>query len=73
MRAQGLVDGIPPGNGVETIEETELTELADRCVALVADKEKHQDYALCARAFIEQLSVDAVLPRFMEFHRRFAR
>jgi glycosyltransferase involved in cell wall biosynthesis len=73
MRAQGLMDRIPPGNGVDMIEEAQLAELADRCVALTADKERHRDYAHRARSFIEQLSADAVLPRFMEFHRNFAR
>ncbi|MFQ5589884.1 MAG: glycosyltransferase [Phycisphaerae bacterium] len=73
LRSRGFADSIPPGNGVEVIEEHEVATLADRCVALVSDAERHREYSRRARAFVGRISADRVLPRFMEFHRSFAR
>ena len=72
LRSPGFLHRIPPGSGVEVIEQHELPSLADRCVALVADPQRHQESAHKVRALVEQLGADAVLPKFMEFHRPFA-
>ena len=73
LRSPGFVGRIPPGNGVEVIEEHELPSLADRCVALVADPQRHEECSGKVRAFVQQLGADGVLPKFMEFHRALAR
>ena len=72
LRSQGFAGRIPPGNGVDVIDEQELPDLADRCVALVRDKQRHDMFSKSARTFVEQLSTDHVLPRFMDFHRKYA-
>jgi len=69
IRSGGFVGKIKPGNGVEVIEENELHDLANRCVALVEDKERHRQSSLAARALAEQYGPDAVLPKFVELHR----
>ena len=71
LRSPGLVDKIPPGSGVDIMEEDELPALADRCLALVADGRRYEEASRKARAFIQQLGADVVLPQFVEFHRSF--
>ncbi|MHC4695741.1 MAG: glycosyltransferase [Planctomycetota bacterium] len=73
LRSRGFAGLIPAGNGVDVIEEHELPALADQCVALVTDEERHTEFSRRARAFVQKLSTTSVLPRFMEFHRSFAR
>ncbi len=72
LRSRGFAGHIPPGNGVDVIEHQELPRLGDRCVALVSDRQRHQDFSERARAFVQRLNADTVLPEFMEFHRAFA-
>ncbi|MCH8147139.1 MAG: hypothetical protein IH987_03985, partial [Planctomycetes bacterium] len=70
---RGFVDKIAPGCGVEVIEEDELATLADRCVALVQNESRHREAGRRARAFVQHLGVDGIMPKFHEFHRAFAR
>ena len=72
-RARGFVETIPPDNGVEILEPAELGTLADRCVALVHDEQRHRDYSRKARKLALQCGTEAVLPRFKRFHETFAR
>lgn len=69
LRSRGFVDKIAPGCGVEVMEEDELATLADRCVALVKDESRHREAGRRARAFVQYLGVDGVMPKFHEFHR----
>lgn len=73
LRAGGVVRELSADNGVEVIEEDELPQLADRCVALVADQDRHQERSHAARAFAEQLAPDNVLPKFLELHKNLVR
>ena len=70
LRSQGFVAKIAPGCGVEVIEEHELATLADRCVMLAERESRYQEAGRRARAFVQYLGVDGVMPRFEEFHRR---
>jgi glycosyltransferase involved in cell wall biosynthesis len=72
LRSPGLAEMIPPDNGVEVIEQEQLPSLADRCVALVEDRERYERFSLRAREFVRQLSAEHVFPQFVEFHRKFA-
>ncbi len=72
LRSQDSVGRIPPGNGVDVVDQQELPSMAGLCVSLTRDKEHHDKCARNARVFVEQLSMDQVLPRFMDFHRCFA-
>jgi len=69
LRSGGLAGTISPGNGVDVIGEDELPDLANRCVELVSDKQRHRAYADAARAFAEQMAPGVILPRFVELHR----
>jgi glycosyltransferase involved in cell wall biosynthesis len=71
LRSRGFAGMIPPGNGVEVLEKEELSTLADRCVAVVADPERHRQSSRLAREYVHHLSADNVLPKFVEFHRCF--
>ncbi|MCP4246389.1 MAG: glycosyltransferase family 1 protein [bacterium] len=73
LRSPGFVGRIPPGNGVDVIEEHELSTLADRCVALVEDQQRHQQSSRNVRDFVQQISADEIISKFMEFHRPYAR
>jgi len=69
LRSPGFVDTIPPRSGVEVLEVDELKFLGDRCVNLVRDADRHREQSRRARELVLPLGVDAVLPRFVDYHR----
>lgn len=69
LRSGGFVAEIPPGNGVEIIEEDELPDLPDRCVALVGDRDRHDRFSRAARSLAKKLGPDEVFPKFVKLHR----
>jgi len=73
LRSRGFAESIPPNHGVTVIEEHELPRLGNHCVELVADESQHHENARLARELALPFGVDAVLPRFVEFHRAYLR
>jgi phosphatidylinositol alpha 1,6-mannosyltransferase len=71
-RSPGLTENLPPGHGVEVLEWDELPTLGNRCVKLVSDKERHREFSLQAREFALRCGADAVLPKWVEFHKALA-
>lgn len=68
LRSRAFVDHTHNDSGVEVIEPEELPTLADRCVALVADRDRHAAYARKNRLLAEQFSADVLLPKFIALH-----
>ena len=68
LRSQGLAATIPPGCGVDVVEQHELPSLADRCVSLVSDRTRYGESARAVREFVLTLASDAILPKFIQFH-----
>jgi phosphatidylinositol alpha 1,6-mannosyltransferase len=73
LRSRAFVDHTHEDSGVEVVEEEELGTMADRCVALVSDKERHRDYAIKNRALAERFSAETLLPKFVALHAALAR
>jgi len=73
LKSPGLAATLPPGEGIEVLEERELPTLTDRCVKLVADGKRHEEASRRARELVMPYSPDVVLPKFLDFHRSFAR
>lgn len=73
LRSRAYVDHTHEDSGVEVLEPEDLPTLADRCVALVADQERHKAYALKNRALAEQFDADTLLPKFVAIHAALAR
>lgn len=67
-RGPGFAATIPPGQGVEILEEPDLSTLADRCVALVRDVARHREASLRVRELVRPFSADVLFPRIMAFH-----
>lgn len=72
LRSRGFVEQLPPG-AAEIIEPDELTTLARRCVDLHADRPRYDEMAKRARAHVQELSVEHVVPRIADWHERVAR
>lgn len=73
LRSKGFVSTLTGESGVEVLEEDQLAELADRCVALASNGEEHARRSVRSRGFVESISADNVFPRFRAFHRSFVR
>jgi phosphatidylinositol alpha 1,6-mannosyltransferase len=69
-RGNGLADVISAREGVEVIDVEDAATLADRCVAMVRARAVHDERSRLVRRFAETLGADAVLPRFIDFHRQ---
>lgn len=67
-RGPGFASTIPAGSGVEVLEESDLPALADRCVALVSDPQRHAAAAQLVRELVRPISTDVLFPRIMAFH-----
>jgi len=72
LRGPGLAGSIPPGNGVEVLEPTELHLMAGQCVALVSDRPRYDESARQARAFARHWSTEGVMPEWIRFHQEAA-
>lgn len=73
LRAPGLAANLPPNCGVDVLEPAELPMLADRCVALVSNPDRYQDYARQARALALKSAAGSTLTQCLDFHKAFAR
>ena len=73
LRAPGLAANLPPDCGADVLEPEELSTMANRCVALVSDRDRYQEHACQARAFAIKNVADGDLARCMDFHKAFAR
>lgn len=73
LRSPGLASTLPAGAGLEVLEFADLPELAERCVALVRDRTRHEAAAKNARELILPFAPDVVLPKMFDFHREIAR
>ncbi|MEK6674545.1 MAG: glycosyltransferase [Planctomycetota bacterium] len=71
LRSTGLSATLPPESGVELLHESEIPELADRCVGFARDPKRHQEAAVRAREFALRYSPDVLIPQFIDFHRSF--
>ena len=70
-RSQGFVQQIPPDHGAVVIDDADLPKLGDYVFDLAKNPERHAKYARLARVLAQQLGTDAVLPHFVDFHRRY--
>lgn len=67
-RGPGFAASIPADQGVELLEEKDLPELADRCVSLVRDRDRHAAAARKVRELVRPFSAETQFPRIMAFH-----
>jgi len=73
LRSQGFAESIPRNHGVKVLEREQLHTLGDECLALVRNEERHRENARLARELALPFGTDAVLPRFVDFHRHHLR
>ena len=67
-RGPGFAANIPANCGVEVLEGEDLPALADRCVALVRNTQRHAAAAQAVRELVRPISTDVLFPRIMAFH-----
>ncbi|MCO6438320.1 MAG: glycosyltransferase [Phycisphaerae bacterium] len=70
LRSQGFVANLEGECGVDVLERGDLPELADRCVALVRDAERHARAGEQARQFVQSISSEVIFPRLSAYHRQ---
>ncbi len=71
LRSQGFVSTIAPGCGVELLEESDLGQLADRCVALVNDRAEYETRSRKVRELVMRISTEVIFPELQSIHESF--